>query len=136
MKLTFGKPLAASIAAAITLSTAISSSAHHSIVAEFDIATEFELRGAVTKVEWFNPHIWIGLDVTAEDGSVQAWQCEMGASPNRLIRQGWKKDDLPLGTVIRATARPARDGSNTCSARSLTLDDGTVVFANARGGNQ
>ncbi|MDC0598376.1 DUF6152 family protein [Gammaproteobacteria bacterium] len=101
--------------------------AHHSIVGEFDTSQEFEIRGAVTKMEWYNPHIWITMDVTAEDGSVAEWECEMG-SPNQLIRAGWKKDDLPIGTVIRAQGNPARDGSNTCSTRNVTLDDGTPVF--------
>jgi len=107
-----------------------SSIAHHSIVGEFDTSIDIEVRGAITKVEWFNPHIWLYLDVTDNSGKVEPWQCEMG-SPNQLIRGGWKKEDLPLGTVIRAKANPARDGSNTCSTRSITLDDGTPVFSRA-----
>ena len=106
--------------------------AHHSLVGEFDTSVTFELRGALTKLEWFNPHIWFYLDVTKENGEIEKWQCEMG-SPNQLIRAGWKKEDLPVGTVIRAQANPARDGSKTCSTRSITLDDGTPVFS--RGGN-
>jgi hypothetical protein len=107
--------------------------AHHSLVGEFDTSVSFEIRGAITEVEWTNPHIWLYLDVATEDGKVEKWQCEMG-SPNQLIRQGWAKEDLPLGTVIRANANPARDGSNTCSTRRITLDDGTPVFS--RVGNQ
>ena len=105
----------------------VPASAHHSIVGEFDTSASVELRGALTELEWFNPHIWIYLDVIKEDGSVEKWQCEMGA-PNRLLRAGWKKEDLPIGTVIRTVGNPARDGSNTCSTRALTLDDGTPVF--------
>jgi Family of unknown function (DUF6152) len=108
-------------------------SAHHSLVGEFDTSVDFELRGAITKVEWTNPHIWVYLDVDGEKGGEKVkWECEMG-SPNQLIRQGWKKEDLPLGTVIRAQANRARDGSNTCSTRRITLDDGTPVFS--RGAN-
>jgi len=90
------------------------------------------VRGAITKVEWTNPHIWIYLDVTAANGQVEKWECEMG-SPNQLIRQGWKKEDLPIGTVIRAQANPAREGEHICSTRRITLDDGTPVFS--RGAN-
>ena len=107
--------------------------AHHSLVGEFDTSVDFELRGAITEVEWTNPHIWLYMDVTDENGKVAKWQCEMG-SPNQLIRQGWGKEDLPIGTVIRANANPARDGTNTCSTRRITLDDGTPVFS--RVGNQ
>lgn len=109
------------------------SQAHHSLVGEFDTSKTFELRGALTKLEWFNPHIWFYFDVTAANGTVEKWQCEMG-SPNQLMRAGWKKEDLPVGTVIRAQANPARDGSNTCSTRNITLDDGTPVFSRG-GGN-
>ena len=106
--------------------------AHHSLVGEFDTSKAFEVRGALTEIEWFNPHIWFYLDVTAEDGTVEKWQCEMG-SPNQLMRAGWKKEDLPVGTVIRAQANPARDGSKTCSTRNITLDDGTPVFSRGPG---
>ncbi len=102
--------------------------AHHSLVGEFDTSVDFELRGAITEVEWTNPHIWLYMDVTDENGNIAKWQCEMG-SPNQLIRQGWSKEDLPIGTVIRANANPARDGTNTCSTRRITLDDGTPVFS-------
>src|SRR5690606_22762698 len=106
--------------------------AHHSLVGEFDTSVNFELRGAITEVEWTNPHIWLYLDVE-ENGETVKWECEMG-SPNQLIRQGWTKDDLPVGTIIRANANRAWDGSNTCSTRRITLDDGTPVFS--RTGNQ
>ncbi len=106
--------------------------AHHSLTGEFDTSVTFEVRGALTKLEWFNPHIWFYVDVTNDKGEVEKWQCEMG-SPNQLMRAGWKKEDLPLGTVIRAQANPARDGTKTCSSRNITLDDGTPVFSRGAG---
>ena len=102
--------------------------AHHSIVAEFDTGAEVSFRGTVTDVEWFNPHIWVNMDVAAEDGSVQHWTCQMGA-PNRLLRRGWRKEHLPPGTVVDVTGSPARDGSHTCTARRVSMEDGRLVFA-------
>lgn len=102
--------------------------AHHSLAGEYDPSVTFEVRGAITSMEWTNPHIWVYMDVTDDNGKVTKWQCEMG-SPNQLIRLGWTKEDLPVGTIIRARANPARDGSNTCSTRRITLDDGTPVFS-------
>jgi hypothetical protein len=102
--------------------------AHHSLNGEFDTAKTFDVRGTVTKVEWANPHIWLDLDVAGADGKIVKWGCEMG-SPNQLVRQGFKKENLPIGTVIRAQANPARDGSNTCSTRRITMDDGTPIFS-------
>lgn len=108
---------------------------HHSFVGEFDISQEFELVGNVTLIEWFNPHVWIYLEggKTGVAGASDAWQCELG-SPNMLLRSGWRKEDLPEGTRIRVTGNPARDGSNTCNARIVTLDDDerTPVFSRSR----
>lgn len=132
MKITTKSKLSGVIALFSALFLQSSVWAHHSLVGEFDTSVDLEVRGAITKVEWTNPHIWIYLDVTAANGAVEKWECEMG-SPNQLIRQGWKKEDLPLGTVIRANANPARVGEHICSTRRITLDDGTPVFT--RGAN-
>jgi len=122
-----GKRKALSLVAALTASFAAGTAlAHHSLAGEFDTSQTFELHGAITKVEWTNPHIYIYVDMV-DKGETVHWQCEMG-SPNQLIRQGSKKTDLPIGTVIRAQANPARDGSKTCSTRKITLDDGKPVF--------
>lgn len=108
--------------------------AHHSLVGEFDTSKNFELRGTITEVEWTNPHIWLYLDVTNDQGQVEKWECEMG-SPNQLIRQGWKKSDLPPGTVIRANANPAWDDPHICSTRRITMDDGTPIFSRPANAN-
>lgn len=121
------KALLASLTLAGAMIALAPAQAHHSIVGEFDTTKSVALRGTITKLEWFNPHIWFYMDVVAENGEVQQWQCEMG-SPNRLIRGGFTKDDLPIGTVVRTDGNPARDGSNTCSTRLLLKDDGTPVF--------
>ena len=122
------KPRHLALALLLTVAVVSGARAHHSLVGEFDTSVDFELRGTITELEWFNPHIWFYMDVVSEDGETESWQCEMG-SPNQLIRGGWSKEDLPVGTVIRAQANPARDGSKTCSTRNITLDDGTPVFS-------
>ena len=47
-----------------------SATAHHSFSAEFDIRKPITITGKVTMVRWSNPHAWIYLDVTGEDGKV------------------------------------------------------------------
>lgn len=100
---------------------------HHSITAEFDTSQQISFTGTVREVEWTNPHIWVYFDVLSSEGEVEKWQCEMGA-PNRLIRLGWRKDDLPVGSTVEVSGDPARDGTNTCNARRVTLPDGRLVF--------
>jgi hypothetical protein len=108
--------------------------AHHSIAGEFDTSVTFELRGTLTKLEWTNPHLWYYFDVVNDAGVVEKWQCTTGQNPNRLIRAGWKKEDLQPGTVIRTLrSNPARDASHTCIVGGITLDDGTPVFSGKKG---
>lgn len=133
MKTNYKSALILSVSLLSSLFVVATTQAHHSLVGEFDTSVSFDLRGTITKVEWTNPHIWLYLDASRDGGAVEQWECEMG-SPNQLVRQGWKKEDLPVGTVIRTQANPARDGSNTCSTRRITMDDGTPIFS--RVGNQ
>ena len=88
------------------------------------------LRGAVTKLEWTNPHIWLYLDVKADvkDDSAARWQCEGGA-PNTLTRNGWSKESLKPGDQVVIDGYLAKDGSKTCNMRSVKFPDGRSVFA-------
>jgi hypothetical protein len=117
--------LAAAAGACSVLHTAW---AHHSLASEFNVESNLELRGTLTNLEWYNPHIWLYLDVVNTGGKTGKWQCEMG-SPNQLKRIGWEKEKLPAGTLVRVLANQARDGSNTCSIRNIMLDDGTLIYS-------
>ncbi|MDR2214191.1 MAG: hypothetical protein LBE21_11290 [Pseudomonadales bacterium] len=123
--------LASALLAAVTAPAVL---AHHSITGEFDQSQTFELRGTLTAFDWANPHLWYYVDVTKEDGSVEHWQCTTGTNPNRLLRAGWKRTDLPIGSkVVFARANPARDGSHTCYTGGIALEDGTQIFGGRRG---
>ena len=42
-------------------------SAHHGII-NFDMNKEVDVSGIVTRLAFVNPHSWLYLDVTGEDG--------------------------------------------------------------------
>jgi hypothetical protein len=102
--------------------------AHHSFAAEYDQKQPVTFKGVVTKLDWMNPHVYFYVDVKDKDGKVAHWACEAG-NPNALARRGWKKSSLKADDQITVEGFRAKDGSFTMNARSITLADGTKVFA-------
>ncbi len=43
--------------------------AHHAFGAEFDPDAPIRLEGTIVRVEWVNPHSWIHIEVTNDDGT-------------------------------------------------------------------
>ena len=106
--------------------------AHHSFAAEYDEKKPITLKGVVTKVEWSNPHARFYVDVKDDKGNVTNWNLEL-ASPNVLMRKGWKRNSLQVGDAVEVSGSQAKDGSNMANARTVTLSDGRKVFAGSSG---
>lgn len=123
--------MAVGCAAGLLLSSAQSWS-HHAFGAEFDPNRPLVLRGPVVKVEWVNPHAWIHLEVTTDDGSKEVWMVE-GGTPNTLLRRGLNKRSLLPGTFIVVDGYQAKDRSNRANGRDVTLEDGRKVFMGSSG---
>ena len=93
---------------------------HHSFTAEFDVNRPIEVTGAVTNVEWTNPHAWFYVDVEGDDGTIRNWAIEL-LGINTLYRRGWTRDRVNPGDVVTVTGFGARDGSTTANASTVIL---------------
>jgi Family of unknown function (DUF6152) len=117
----------ATVSAGIFLG-ALPLSAHHAFAAEFDAKKPLRLEGKVTQMEWINPHAWIHIDVVGPDGNVTNWMVECGP-PGVLLRRGFTKKSLEIGTEVIALGYQAKDGGVRANASIITFKDGRRLFA-------
>ena len=95
---------------------------HHS-TAEFDYTKQLTIEGKVKEVQWTNPHSYIQLLVTGEDGKQVEWSVEIG-SPSLNINLGWRKNSVIAGDEVTMLLSPARNGNPYGTLRVLTFADG------------
>jgi hypothetical protein len=105
--------------------------AHHSFAAEYG-STLITLKGVITKFEWINPHTRVYLDVTNARGALTKWECEGGA-PGGLLSNGWTRESLKPGDLVTIEGFPAKDRSNICKVRAVTLSSGRHLTMGASG---
>src|ERR1700734_2716807 len=86
--------------------------AHHAFAAEFDATKPLKLHGTVTN-----------------------WMVE-GGSPNTLLRNGFTKASLPVGTEIVVDGYQSKDESNKMNGRDITFPDGRKLFVGSAGQGQ
>ena len=123
--------------AALVATRATTTLAHHSFSAEYDANKPLNLKGAVTKVEWTNPHAYFYIDVRDDKtGKVTNWALEMG-SPNGLMNQGWTRNTLKVGDIVSVEGSLARSGKPLGNARAVVLSStGQRLFAASSQGQQ
>ena len=109
--------------------------AHHSVNGQFDVEGRLTVTGTVNRVDWVNPHVYVYLDVTNEDGSVTTWGLETG--PTARLRQGrLTQQDLAgkPGEQVTALGMPARqEGNNSMWLIRISYEDGKyyVLYGSA-----
>jgi len=113
------------------LSTTAAAGAHHGFSSEYDEKKPVELTGVVTKLEWTNPHARFYIDVKDATGEVTNWNFEM-ASPNVLMRNGWKPNTLKVGDQVTVGGYLARTAPRMAIAGAITDANGRPLFASTQ----
>ena len=125
--------LAGAALAGLAMLVPLAASAHHSF-AMFDHVHRVTLAGTVTRFQWTNPHVFIELDVPEANGQTKHFSIEC-ASPNVLMRGGWKYTDVKVGDKVKLLINPLKDGSAGGMLEEATLADGrTLGDSNPPGG--
>jgi hypothetical protein len=98
--------------------------AHHS-VAMFDHDKTIRLQGTVKEFQYTNPHSWLQILVTRDDGETVEWDFE-AEGPSSLLRKGIKTTTFSPGDKVTVVAHPMKDGRTAGALLSATAADGHV----------
>lgn len=96
-------------AAGVALIAVTPSAAHHGVT-NYDMKKTIVLSGKVTAFDWSNPHCLAYLDVSDDSGQVKHWTLEL-SSTFSMAQRGWTRDSLKRGDSISVETHPARNGA-------------------------
>jgi hypothetical protein len=100
--------------------------AHHGY-AGYDVQVTRSLKGTITYFMIVNPHGQMGLDVKDENGNVEHWTLEGGASPHGMKEAGWENDSLKPGDEVMIFYHPAKGGPHVGLFMKVVFPDGRVL---------
>lgn len=98
--------------------------AHHS-TGMFDQRV-VTVEGVIREFQYTNPHSWLLVDVTEDDGSVTTWGFE-AEGPSTLQRAGITRSTLLPGTKITIRGNPMKDGRPAAAWIDAVLEDGRKI---------
>ena len=96
--------------------------AHHS-AAMFDEKKTVTVEGEVKEFQLTNPHSWLLVDVKDKAGKVTTWGFE-AEGPSTLARAGIRPSDFKVGTRLKITGNPMKDGRPAAIWVSAVRADG------------
>ncbi len=112
----------------------LASLAHHSVPVNFDMQSDIEVTGKITRTKWVNPHSQLTLDVVSDTGEAETWLVEMNAlnTIRRLgKRLGWSTDNFVVGEKITVGGWKGRH-ERSVYFRRATLASGRKIIWESR----
>jgi hypothetical protein len=111
------------VLAVLMLTSGRTALAHHSF-APYEDELQITFTGTVTDFQWTNPHIYIEMDVSDEQGVTKRWLIEC-ANTTILNRVGWKWNMIKVGDEISVIVAPLRNGEPAALLKRVRLPDGS-----------
>jgi uncharacterized protein DUF6152 len=102
--------------------------AHHSPTAVFDMGKPVTVKGTLTKVDWFNPHISVLIEAKSGEAPAEDWKFESNP-PSWFKHMGVSRADFAkfIGQPVTIGGVPARDGSHYGYMFRITFPDGNSL---------
>src|SRR6185369_16259829 len=107
---------------AIAILMAVPAFAHHSATM-FESEKTITVEGVVKEFQYTNPHSWLLVDVKNKDGSVTTWGFE-AEGPSTLQRAGIRPSDFMVGTKLKITGHPMKNGKPAAAWVDAVRADG------------
>ena len=120
----------AAVAAVVTVGlvmTGVPADAHHASAPFYDQDNPVETEGVVTRFLFRNPHSFVYVDATDENGETVHWEVEMGTAIS-MKRRGWTPETIKPGDEIRVVGAPSRNpGTYGMCCAELSNPDGSPI---------
>jgi Family of unknown function (DUF6152) len=120
---------ALALAVLVVLIGAATPAAHHSFAPHFDRDKPVSISGTITEYERRNPHSYLHITGTDENGRTREYVCE-SHGVTQLTRNGVTPALLKPGTRVRVTGSLSRHSPYMCFFDSVELPDGRVLNVN------
>jgi hypothetical protein len=104
--------------------------AHHSFAPHFDASKPISISGTVTEFEARNPHSYLHIAATDENGRTREYVCE-SHGVTQLSRAGITPQVLKVGTKLRVTGSLSRHSPYMCFFDNIELADGHTLSVNS-----
>lgn len=120
------------IAALIAILPAVAF-AHHPFEVEYDPDAPIELSAEVKDVLWADPHVIVVAMAKDKAGKAQEWKIE-AASPATMKEEGWSREMLKKGDLIKVHGYQGKAKAQTAVARTIELPNGKTLSAASKDG--
>ena len=104
-------------------------SAHHSFAPHFDSSKPADISGTVTEYEARNPHSYVHIAATDENGRTREYVCE-SHGVTQLTRNGIRPDMFRAGTKVRVTGSLSRHSQYMCFFDTIQFSGGPALSVN------